>query len=83
LVDSNKKFIGRLHVTLEPGFVRPDDDQSAEEEIAFVLTMTARGRPIGETDGGIGEFFDLAHGEIVTTFDEITTPSMHRAWGKE
>lgn len=83
LSDSAGKFLGRLHVQVEPVFLNPDPPVRPEEEPVFMLTLTARGRPIGETEASVVQFLDLAHEQIVTTFDEVTTPQMHSLWGKE
>lgn len=67
---------GRIRVSLEPVLRRHD------HQPAFRLLLTARGSPYTQDIGGILSFFDRAHGEIVRTFTAITTPEMHREWGR-
>jgi hypothetical protein len=51
---------------------------------AYILTLLARGRPIGEsTRDGIAKFFDVAHNLIVGGFAEVTTEEMHAIWEVE
>lgn len=66
--------IGRLHVTCQPGWKKTDGSP------LLVLTLTARGRPLGRgTDDAFG-FFDLGREWIVRAFADLTSPDMHRAW---
>jgi uncharacterized protein (TIGR04255 family) len=76
------EFLGRLHLQAEPGFTQLSAEHPEDERI-FLLTITARGRPTVDGDEGVVRFLDRAHEEIVTAFDEVTTPDMHRVWGKE
>lgn len=82
LADSDARFLGRLHVVLQSGF-RVPNDESGEEKPVFALTLTARGRPIGDGNVGILAFIELAHNEIVTSFDKMTTEEAHRLWRKK
>lgn len=75
-------FVGRLHVTLNSAFSAPTPAEPTEKPI-FILTLTARGSPLGEGEAGIVEFMDLAHRAIVTSFDKMTTPEAHAIWRKE
>jgi hypothetical protein len=44
----------------------------------FVMELTARGQV------GTGtEFFDLGRKWIVKSFAELTTPAMHKIWGRK
>jgi len=63
------KPIGRLHVDLQPA-VRTSDNHPM-----YVLHLIARGQ-IGE---GV-DFFDIGRKWIVTTFEKLTTKSMHNTW---
>jgi uncharacterized protein (TIGR04255 family) len=67
--DKNGKPIGRLHVDLQPA-VRTTDNHPM-----YVLHLTARGQ-LGE---GI-DFFDIGREWIVTTFERLTTNTMHDVW---
>ncbi len=64
--------IGRLHVDLQAAVRNSDGRQ------IYVLNLTARGM-IGKST----EFFDLGREWIVRTFAEITTPEMHKIWGRK
>lgn len=66
------KPIGRLHADLKPAVHTKDGRQM------FVLELTARGL-LGE---GIG-FFDIGREWIVRSFTGITTPEMHKVWGRK
>lgn len=83
LSGASGEFLGRLHVQTEPGFLEPAPPDRPDEEPIFVLTLTARGKPIDASEDAVANFLDMAHMEIVTTFDEVTTPRMHSVWGKE
>ena len=76
LCDQNGEFIGRLHVTIRPGFRRDDD------EPLFSLELTARGRPFQDNIDGVFAFLDFGRSHIVKTFEAITTEEMHKIWGK-
>lgn len=81
LNDDAGEFVGRLHVTLQSAFKTPLQPSESDEPI-FVLTITARGRPIPKGKEGVLGFLDAGHRAIVTSFDSMTTSEMHRAWGK-
>ncbi len=68
---------GRLYVNVEPGFKQP------ELTPIFVLTLTARGRPLGEGMEGVMRFLDEGREWIVRGFASVTTPTMHRVWGRK
>lgn len=49
----------------------------------FQLSLTVRGAPqAGGLDGALA-FCDFAHEVIVRSFAELTTPEMHRKWGRQ
>jgi uncharacterized protein (TIGR04255 family) len=83
---SDGEFLGRLHVSVQSAFVPPtpgSDKQSSDKQIPiFVLTLTARGRPVGKGIDGVLGFFDIGRSAIVDSFDRITTTKMHEVWGK-
>lgn len=66
--------IGRLHVDAEPRF--KSDDGSP----VIHLTLTARGKPLGDGLGGILTFFDIGREHVVRGFTSITTKSLHDKW---
>lgn len=67
---------GRWRVSVQPGYAR-----NGEVPI-FVITNTARGRPLGEGIDGALRFLDLGHDWTVRGFAAITTDTMHQVWGR-
>lgn len=81
LQDDSSAFVGRLHVNVQSAFVA--SKQNASEDVpVFVLTLTARGRPLGEGEQGVLGFMDRGRRSIVTSFDKMTSTQMHEVWGK-
>jgi uncharacterized protein (TIGR04255 family) len=76
VIRDKKAFIGRLHVSLQPAYRSKD---GADTEI-FVLTLTARGKPVGKGLDGAFAFLDLGHEWIVRGFKDLTTLEMHQIW---
>lgn len=74
--DDAGRFAGRLTAEVKPAYRRTDRSG------VIVLSMTARGKPIGSGLGGALAFFDLGREWIVRGFAELTTPKMHRLWGR-
>ncbi|MGK2957713.1 MAG: TIGR04255 family protein [Acidimicrobiales bacterium] len=68
------KPIGRFHVELNSGTRKSDDAK------LFVLTLTARGEPLGSDIEGLLAFHDLGHEWIVRGFTDLTTERMHEEW---
>lgn len=81
LNDDKGDFIGRLHVSAQSAFLPPRAGSDQQVPI-FVLTLTARGRPLGKGIEGVLEFFDVGRSVIVDSFDRMTTTTMHEVWGK-
>ncbi|MBI3817454.1 MAG: TIGR04255 family protein [Planctomycetes bacterium] len=71
------RHLGRLHISFRPVFLHNNN------KTAYVLDLTARGAPKSADLDGVTDFLDLAHEWIVNGFDSITTPRMHRIWGKK
>jgi uncharacterized protein (TIGR04255 family) len=71
IFDHSGSFAGRLHVTLQPV------TRLLDGAPMFVLELTARGQIGEETD-----FFDLGREWIVRSFAALTTPTMHKIWGR-
>ena len=69
-----QKPIGRLHVTLRPGWKKADTSP------ILTLSLTARGAPLTEGIEGAFSFFDLGRRWIVKGFEDLTTPNMQKAW---
>jgi uncharacterized protein (TIGR04255 family) len=76
IYDEAHKFLGRLHVNLEPVF------ELSGDKPMFLLTYTARGKPLSPDRDGVLGFLDIGRQRIVETFDVATTPEMHRIWRK-
>lgn len=68
--------VGRLHV--EATTARRKDTR----EPLVVLTITARGRPIGRGPDGVFSFLDLGREWCRRAFDTMTRREMQRAWGR-
>ena len=68
--------IGRLHVALDSGY-RNNNDQPL-----FILNLTARGAPRGDGIDGVLGFMDLGRDWVVRGFTSLTTPTMHKKWGR-
>lgn len=73
--DDTRQFRGRLTVSANPAFRKPD------KHPLVVLTLTARGAPISPGIEGVLGFFDLGREWIVRGFVDLTTEEMHRIWG--
>ncbi len=73
---SAQEPIGRLRYSIEPAFRRSDDRP------VFVLTLVARGSPIDDSAEGAMAFIDLGREWIVRGFADMTTPEMHKIWGR-
>lgn len=67
---------GRLHVSIQPALRQPGP------EAIFVMTLTARGVPLSQSDPGPFLFLDIAHEWIVRGFVDLTTARMHEVWGR-
>lgn len=68
--------IGRLHIDLMPAM------NLKSQRPMFVLTLTARGRPEVEGIEGALAILDIGREWIVRGFASVTTPTMHRVWGR-
>lgn len=68
--------LGRLRFSIEPAFRHSDGQQ------ILVLNLVARGQPDGKGMDGIMNFFDTGREWIVRGFAAITTPEMHKIWGR-
>lgn len=82
LFDAAGEFVGRLHIQLDSAF-KPPSAEKPEPAPMFALQLIARGRPLGADVPGVLAFLDFGHDAIVTTFDNITSDAMHRAWGRQ
>jgi len=71
IADDTGGFAGRLYVTLQSA------RRLSDGAPMFVLELTARGHANDHSD-----FFDLGRRWIVKSFAELTTPKMHKIWGR-
>jgi uncharacterized protein (TIGR04255 family) len=69
--------IGRLHAVLDPGY------RTGSDRPLFTLNLTARGAPLGEEIDGVLKFLDLGREWVVRGFASLTTPAMHKEWGRK
>lgn len=77
MTDNNDNRVGRLHLDAAPA-----RDQTSGEDVTR-LTLTARGAPLGEGIDGVLGFLDLGRRYIVKGFASVTTPEMHKKWGRK
>jgi uncharacterized protein (TIGR04255 family) len=76
VIERDGEMIGRLHVQAV----------SARNKVSgaplVVLTITARGRPVGEGLDGVFAFLDLGREWCDKAFDSLTRPEMQAVWGR-
>jgi len=75
--DSQGNPLGRLRMTVEPAY------RGVDKTPIIVLNLVARGRPEGKGMDGVMKFIDTGHEWIVRGFAAITTPQMHKIWGRK
>ena len=76
IVEGGSDPIGRLHISAQPAF------RSTNNEPLLVLTLTARGAPVEPTSDDVLAFIDKGREAIVRGFASVTTPEMHKYWGR-
>lgn len=78
------EFFGRLFVSIGSQYVAKKADGSPQSDFApiFAMNLVVRGQPMGEGDEGVMRFIDFGHETIVKFFAQITTKTMHEAWGR-
>jgi len=69
--------LGRLTIQVQPARDVPTGRP------AYILRMTAQGKPNGEGIEGIRSFLDVGREWIVRGFAAVTTPHMHQLWERE
>jgi uncharacterized protein (TIGR04255 family) len=82
--------IGRLHLSVEPG-LRPPQPMPADPTQAdlatsdltpiYLVNLTARVIPSGDTVDRAMKALDVAHMWVVLGFKDLTTATMHDYWG--
>jgi len=74
--DEKGNPLGRLHILVDPACRRGDDRPM------FLMNLVARGRPDGDGVDGVLRFLDLGREWVVRAFAAVTTPQMHKTWGR-
>lgn len=74
--NSQQEPLGRFYIEAQPA-VRISD-----REPVLRLTLTARGRPSGDSLEGVRGFMDLGHEWALRGFAAITTAEVQKAWGR-
>lgn len=74
VLERDNRPVGRVHLQASTAIYR-----STGKSIS-VVTITARGRPLGEGLDGAFSFLDFANGEAVNAFVFATRPEMHETW---
>lgn len=69
--------IGRLHIAAQPGFSK------ATGLPMYTLTLTARLRPMDESLDSLIDSLNRGRDAIVRGFASVTTPEMHKIWGRK
>jgi uncharacterized protein (TIGR04255 family) len=64
---------GRMIASAEPA-------RRLDGQLIVQLTMTARGRPLSPTMGGVVDFFMKGRAGVVRGFAHLTGPKMHKIW---
>ncbi|TXL69378.1 TIGR04255 family protein [Vineibacter terrae] len=75
-LERGETFVGRLHVAAEPR-IRISDQRKLVQ-----LSLTARGQPKGAVPGEVLDFFDFGREHVVRSFASLTSPAMHKIWGR-
>jgi uncharacterized protein (TIGR04255 family) len=76
VIAEHDSTLGRLHVAFEPAY------RLVDNEPILLLTLIARGAPVGGGLSGVGRFLDIGHEWIVRGFTSLTTVEMHKVWGR-
>jgi uncharacterized protein (TIGR04255 family) len=76
LRDARNDPFARLHTLMQPATI------SGPEDRVFVFTLLVRGHPSEPTLNSALEFCDLGRSTIVRAFAALTTPEMHKVWGR-
>ena len=75
--DDEGKPIGRLHIEAEPAY------RISDGLPMYVLTLTARGAPLGPSVEDALKFLDIGREWVVRGFAAVTTAEMHEEWGRK
>ena len=75
--DDERNPLGRLKVVVEPRYLAP------QQVPIYLMTTTARGALKGKDTAAIFEALDVWHNWILKAFVDLTSPEIHRAWGRK
>lgn len=75
-INVNSHPIGRLYTTIEKTHFVKDLSE------VFVLKFVARANPKNQEKSSAFDTLDLLRNRINTSFEELTTESMHQKWNK-
>ena len=71
ILGANKEWLGRLYLDIQPAL------RTSDGKPMYVMQLTARGM----LGAGL-EFLDIGRQSVVKSFDQFTTPHMHKIWQK-
>lgn len=77
LFDESQKPSGRLHVEAQPAYRRSDN------KAMYVVSLTARLRPQVPSMEDVFCCLNRGREAIVRAFASMTTPAMHKIWGRK
>lgn len=77
VTSKGQEMAGRMYVELISG------TNARSKRRIYQLNLTLRGAPPARDIDGVLEFFDFARERIVRGFCALTTPEMHKQWGRE
>jgi uncharacterized protein (TIGR04255 family) len=66
----------RMHIAINPAQWAPDAAP------AIFFTLMVRGAPTAATTDAALQFMDGAHDHLLTSFNELTSDTVHQAWGQ-
>jgi uncharacterized protein (TIGR04255 family) len=73
--DNSGAPVGRMIVSADPAW-------RADGATIIQLTLTARGKPAAPTIAGVVEFLERGRSHLVGAFTKLTSPEMHKEWGR-
>lgn len=66
----------RMHIAIDPA------QKASDAAPAMFFTLMVRGAPTTATTDAALQFMDGAHEHLLTSFDELTSDTMHEVWGR-
>ena len=67
-------FIGRLLVSIAPGFMAED------KAPLYKIQLIARGKPVGSGMSGALQFLDSSHQRLLTALQELISDNVQSEW---